>query len=82
MCQFGPTLSEHGLRAIAPSATNYMPSVTADFDMEVSGIDPSVLSGLTQSMAIVVDEQTILYLAYTDNSNYYLMKVGYLRVCC
>ena len=61
-------------KVIAPSASN-----TSDLDTEVSGIDPPVLGGLTQSMAIVVCEQTILYLGYSENSNHYLTKVSSLN---
>ena len=61
-------------RVIAPS-TSYMSGVVSKLDTEVSGIDPAMLSGLTQSMAIVVDEQTILYLGYSETNNHYLLKV-------
>ena len=74
LCDFGPDSSSTP-RVIAPSATNYFPAITANFDTEVSGFDPTVLSGLTESMTIVVDEQTILYLAYSESSNHYLTKV-------
>ena len=73
MCDFGEASSSTP-RVIAPS-TSYMLSITSTFDTQVSGIDQTVLSGLTQSMAIVVDEQTILYLAYSESSNHYLTKV-------
>ena len=74
MCDFGEESSSTP-RVIAPS-TSYMSGITTDLDIELSGIDPPVLSGLTQSMAIVVDEQTILYLGYSESSNHYLTKVG------
>ena len=76
MCDFGIEDSATP-RVIAPR-TSYMSSITLDLDTEVSGIDPPVLSGLTQSMAIVVDEQTILYLGYSESSNHYLIKVHFI----
>ena len=75
MCDFGEDSSATP-SVIAPS-TGYMSGITTDLDTEVSGIDPTVLSGLTQSMAIVVDEQTILYLGYSESSNHYLIKVDF-----
>ena len=74
MCDFGEDSSSTP-RVIAPSTSKS--GITLDLDTEVSGIDPPVLSRLTQSMAIVVDEQTIFYLGYSESSNHYLIKVGY-----
>ena len=76
MCDFGPE-SSITPRVIAPS-TSYMSGIESKLDTEVSGIDPAVLSGLTQSMAIVVDERTILYLGYSETNNHYLVKVCFL----
>ena len=50
MCDFGGE-SSFTPRVIAPS-TGYMSGIITDLDTEVSGIDPTVLSRLTQSMAI------------------------------
>ena len=69
MCNFGE-YDSGAPKVIAPSASN-----TSDLDTEVSGIDPAVLSGLTQSMSIATGEQAILYLGYSENSNHYLIKV-------
>ena len=64
-------------RVIAPRASSYMMGIISTFDTVVSGIDPPVLSGLIQSLAIVVDNQTILYMGYSETSNYYLTKVDF-----
>ena len=73
MCDFGEGGSVP--RVIAPES-----SITDDLDTEVSGIDSSVLNGLTQSMAIFVDGQTILYLGYSDSSGHYLSKVDFFII--
>ena len=78
MCDFGAGRTTP--RIIAPS-TSYMSGVISELDTEVSGIDPTILSGLTQSMAIVIDEQIILYLGYSETNNHYLVKVGFFCAC-
>ena len=78
MCDFGEE-SFVTPRVIAPS-TSYTSGITTDLDTEVSDIDPPVLSGLTQSMAIVVDGQTILYLGYSESGNHYLTKVDFFLI--
>ena len=70
MCDFSDGTSDP--RVIAPASL-----ITDGLDTEVSGIDLSVLNGLTQSMAIFVDKQTILYLGYSDPSGHYLIKVDF-----
>ena len=69
MCDFGTT-SSNTPRVIAPSK-----SFSSGLDMQVTGIKSPVLQGLTQTMAIGIDQVTILYLGYSEDGAHFLNKV-------
>ena len=70
MCDFG-TVSSTTPRVIAPSKL-----LSADLDMELTnGVNSSILQGLTQTMAVTLDQQIIVYLGYSAGNGHFLSKV-------
>ena len=70
MCDFG-TFSSATPRVIAPALL-----LTSDLDVELSdGIKSSVLQGLTQTIAIALGQEVLVYLGYSEQNAHFLSKV-------